>query len=266
MSVEQIKNSANIKRTTITIDTAFKTSGTNTNFSYTLNNSISDVRLIEITNMEVNNDAYNINDRQNTFNWTDSLGTTHDTTLVNDNHSMYTLARTIQDDMNTQKTEGGFNHIVKYNGTGTVTFTSYLGITPFDLNFSINPNTNLASVFGFAVTDFTGTTTYSGSEPLDLVYTKNIFIGSTNLMLNAFDKSEISNGSTHVLTKMELEADYGDILYYDKIVPIRSSISSLTAIDIRLTDDANDEVELENGKFKITLDIYSRIFNNGFSI
>ena len=266
MSVEQIKNSSNIKKTTITIDSIFKTSGTNTNFSYTLNNSISDVRLVEITNMEINNDAFNINDSQNTFNWTDSLGVTHDTTLINDNHSIYTLLRTIQDDMNSQKTEGGFNHILKYNGTSHVTFTSWLGITAFDLNFSINPTTNLTTVLGFGVTDFTGETTYTSSLPIDLIYSKNIFIGSTNLMLNAFDNSEISNGSTHVLTKMELSDHYGEVSFYDKVVPIRSKINTLSAIDIRLTDDSGNEAVLEDGKFKITLDIYSRLFNNGFSI
>jgi len=266
MSVKQIKNSSNIKKTTITIDSEFKSSGTSTNFVYTLNNTISNVRLVEVTNMEVNNDAFNINDFQNTFNWTDSLGVTHDTTLTNDNSSVYTMLRTIQNDMNSQKTQGGFNHIVKFNGTDEVTFTSFFGITDFALNFTVNPTTNLASVLGFAQTDLSGSTSYSSSLPIDFVYTKNIFIGSTNLMLNAFDTSEISNGSTHVLTKMELDSDYGEVLYFNKVIPIRSSISSLTSIDIRLTDDNNNEVALENGKFKITLDIYSRVFDNGYSI
>ena len=85
-------------------------------------------------------------------------------------------------------------------------------------------------------------------------------------MLNAFDTSEISNGSTHVLTKMEIDASYGDTIFYEPNVPIRNKINNLSSVDIRLTDDSGQEVLLSRGGFKITFDIYSRLFNNGFSI
>ena len=264
MSVEQIKNSSNIKKTTVTVCVEDKTSGTDTNFTYNLSNSISDVRLIEITNIEVINDAYN-----NTMNWTDSLGVTHDLVLQNSNRSASFLIRQLQTQMEADKDNSGLtlvNYTVRFDEVDTITFGTYQGATRFDLNFSLNTDTNIANSLGFGTTDFTGSTKYSSQFPIDLNYSKNLFIGSTNLMLGAFDTSEISNGSTHVLTKIEINGDYGEVIFNKDRVPIRSKIDTLSTIDIRLTDDAGRDYLLERGKFTITFDIYSRIFNGGFSI
>ena len=266
MSVEQIKNAANIKKTTVTLDSEFKTSGTNNNFIYNLVTPITDVRLVEITDIEFSNDAYNINDYQNTINWTDSTGITQVTTLQNSHRSIDFLIRQLQNGMNVDKTQGNINYTIRYDQVDTVTISSFEGITSFDLNFSINTTSSMASILGFGTTDFTGTTTYSSEFPMDLFYTKNIFIGSTNLAEGAFDSSEISNGASNVLSKVEINANYGDIIFNDKKVDIRNKISSLSSIDIKLTDDTGQLFLLERGKFKITFDIYSRIFNGGFSI
>jgi hypothetical protein len=269
MSVEQIKNSANIKKTTVTVCVEDKTTGTDTNFTYNLSNSISDVRLIEITNIEVINDAYNNNDYNNSMNWTDSLGVTHDLVLQNSNRSAGFLIRQLQTQMEADKDNSGLtlvNYTVRFDEVDTITFGTYQGVTRFDLNFSLNTDTNIANSLGFGTTDFTGSTQYSSQFPIDLNYSKNLFIGSTNLMLDAFDTSEISNGSTHVLTKVEINQDYGDLIFNKDRVPIRSKIDILSTIDIRLTDDEGRDYLLERGKFTITFDIYSRIFNGGFSI
>ena len=266
MSVEQIKNSSNIKKTTVTIDNDFKTSGTNTNFVYDLSTTIADVRLIEVKNIELNFDAYNINERSNLFNWTDQLGITHDIELLPGNRSSNVLCRELQDHMNDQRTNNSAAYmVIPDKSSDTIIITTYDGITTFDLNFA-TPTSTMADSLGFSVTNFTGSTQYEGILPMDLIYTENIFVGSTNLMLDAFDTSEISNGATHVLTKMEINADYGDTIFYEPNVPIRNKINSLSSIDIRLLDDSGQEVLLPRGGFKITFDIYSRLFNNGFSI
>lgn len=266
MSVKQIKNSANIKKTTLTIDNAFKTSGTNANFVYDLATTIADVRLVEIRNIELNYDSYNINSRNNLFNWTDQLGITHDITLVEGSRSANIFLRELQDNMNAQRTnKSAAFMVIPDPNSDTVSFETFDGITTFELNFA-TPTSTMADVLGFGATNFTGTTRYEGTLPMNLIYTENIYIGSTNLMLNAFDKSEISNGSTHVLTKMEINAEYGETVFYEPNIPIRSKIKNLSSIDIRLTDDTGGEALLPRGDFKITFDIYSRLFNNGFSI
>ena len=266
MSVEQIKNAANIKKTTVTIDSEFRTSGTDNNFVYNLVTPITNVRLVEITNIELNNDSYNNNDYANTMNWTDSTGVTQIITLQNSNRSTNFFIRAIQNGMNTQKTQGNINYTVRYDEVDTITISSFEGVTAFDLNFSVNTTSSIASLIGFGVTDYTGTTSYSSVLPIDMFYTKNVFIGSTNLAQNAFDSSEISNGASNVIDKLEINADYGDIIFADKKTDIRNQISSLSSIDIKLTDDNGQLYLTENGKFKITFDIYSRVFSGGFSI
>ncbi len=268
MSVEQIKNAANIKKTTVTVDAEFRTSGTDNNFVYNLVTPITDVRLVEITNVEFNNDAYNNNDYNNTMNWADSLGITHDLTLQNSNRSVDFLIRQIQTQMNSDKTLGItlVSYTVRYDEVDTITFGTMEGVTRFDLNFNLNTDNNISNILGFGTTAFTGSTFYSSQFPIDMMYSKNIYIGSTNLGQNAFDTSEISNGASNVLGKIEVNGDYGDIIYSDKQIDIRNQISSLSSIDIKLTDDNGQLFLLENGKFKVTFDIYSRVFNGGFSI
>ena len=82
MSVEQIKNSANIKRRTVTIDSDIGVTGPVNNFIYDLSTTISDVRLIEVTDVEFNLDAYNVNDYQNNITLVDTLGVTHSIEIV----------------------------------------------------------------------------------------------------------------------------------------------------------------------------------------
>lgn len=264
MSVEQIKNSSNIKKTTITVDSEFKTSGTNTNFTYNLSNQISDVRLFEIRNIELINDSYNINSYQNNFIWTDSTGVTHGINLTENNYTIYNLMKTIQDEMNSQETDRLAKYTLRLVNTDKVKFEAYYGTTSFDLDFTTT--NSIGNVIGFGTTTFTGTTTYTSFNPIDLNYTKNLYIGSTNLAVSAFDTSEISNGATNIISKIQLDANFGDVIFDDKKSAIRNNINTLSTIDIRLIDDNANEIDLQMGKFKITLDIYNRIFNNGFSI
>lgn len=269
MSVEQIKNSANIKKTTIIINAEDRTTGTDTKFTYNLGTTITDVRLIEITNVELINDAYNTNNYQNTMNWTDSLGVTHDLILQNSNRSVDFLIRQIQSQMNADKDNTGItlvSYTVRYDEVDTITFGTFQGTTRFDLNFSLNTDTNIANMLGFGTTDFTGSTSYSSQFPIDLFYSKNLFIGSTNLAEGAFDSSEISTGASNVLTKIEIDQEFGYLIFNNNKISIRNKISSLSTIDISLTDDRGRNYLLENGKFTISLDIYSRVFNGGFSI
>jgi len=264
MSIEQIKNSSNIKKNTVVVDSEFKTTGTNTNFTYNLSNPINDVRLIEILNIEFNNDATNINNYSDNFTWTDTTGVTHNLSLTHDNYTIYNLMKTIQNEMNSQETDKASKYTLRLSNTDKVIFQSYYGITSFDLDFNVN--NSIGDIIGFGITTFTGTTTYTSPNPIDMNYTKNLFVGSTNIAQSAFDISEISNGISNMIDKIQINKDYGDIIFSDKEKTIRNNINTLSTIDIRLLDDDGNDIDLQRGKFKITFDIYSRVFNNGFSI
>ena len=215
-------------------------------------------------NIEFNNDATNINNYADNFTWSDSTGITHNISLTHDNYTIYNLMKTIQEEMNSLETDKGAKYTLRLTNTDNVTFQSFYGITSFDLDFTVN--NSIADIIGFGVTTFTGTTTYTSTNPIDLNYTKNLFVGSTNIAGSAFDVSEISNGISNMIDKIQINNDYGDVIFSNKKKTIRNNISSLSTIDIRLLDDNGNEIDLQRGKFKITLDIYSRVLNNGFSI
>ena len=264
MSVEQIKNSSNIKKTTVMVDSDFKTSGNRNNFTYNLVTPITDVRLVEITSVEFNNDSYNINDYRNSFNWRDNSGVTRDITLTKKSSSIDILTEDIETAMNSSKSSTGVNYMVRYT-EDKVTFSTYEGVT-FNLNFSVTED-SIGPMLGFSNgVDKINLTSYTSDFPMDINYTTNLFIGSTNLTQGAFDSSEISNGISNILDKIEIKSEYGEIIFSDKIKNIRNKISSLSTIDIVLKDDEGQLFLTETGKFKITFDIYSRIFSGGFSI
>ena len=264
MSIEQIKNAANIKKITVTVDSDFKTSGTRNNFTYNLVTPITDIRLVEITNVELNNDTYNINDYRNSFNWRDHSGVTRNITLTKKSSSIDILTEDIENAMNGAKSSTGSNYMVRYSDD-KVTFSTYEGVT-FNLNFSVTQN-SIGPLLGFTNgVDKINLSSYTSDFPFDINYTTNLFIGSTNLAQGAFDSSEISNGVSNILDKLEINAEYGEIIFSDKKKSIRNKINSLSTIDIVLKDDTGQLYLTEKGNFKITFDIYSRVFNNNFSI
>ena len=265
MSFDTIKNSANIKKNTIIINANNRTSGTETNFVYNLGTTITDVRLIDIKTVEIENNTNNINSLQNTFNWSDSTGVTHDTTLSTNNYNIYDLVETIQTDLNATEPDTDMDYTVTFDDQNKITFLTTLGTTSFDLNFGVTEN-SIANILGFSDTTLTGTTTYTSDSTVNLYYTKNFYIGSTNLIENAFDSSEVSSGVSNLLLQLPLKEDYGDILIEYPNINIRNKISSLSSIDIQLKDDNNNDLSLISGNLIITLDIYSRVFNNSFSI
>ena len=264
MSITQIKNSANIKKTNITVNSDFRTTGGRNNFTYNLVNPITDVRLVEITNMNISYDAYNINSLQNAFNWTDASGITHDVLLTESNYSLSLLKTTIQDNFNATRTNGNITYTVINNTTDKLTFSAG-GVTTFNLNFGITED-SIGSLLGFTSVNKTGSTSYTSDFPVNLHYTSCIYIGSTNLGLNAFDTEEQSNGTTHTIAKLDIDADFGDIIFNNSHISIRNKIPLLSTIDITLKDDQGRDAVLQEGGFRITFDIYSRIFNNSYNI
>ena len=266
MSVSQIKNSPNIKKTSVTIDSVFRSSGTPTNFTYDLSTTIENVRMIEVGNIEFVNNGYNINQYQRHFNYTDTLGVTHQFTIANGTESISSLVRDLQSGINSSKTNGVQDFIVRFDDVDRILFSTVLGSTTFELNFSQNPNSTLAPLLGFGITDYTGSTQYISPNPINLNYTTNLYIGSTNLSQDLFDLTEVSNGASNVIRKIQVEKEFGEIIFIKEKIPIRTKIDSLSTIDITIKDDQNRDAEFENANFKITIDIYSRVFNNAYSL
>lgn len=266
-SIEVIRNSDSITRTTVIIDSAYRTSGTSSRFTYDLGVTLESVKLIDIKGINFVNVIKNVNENNNGINWVDGLGVTHNNEIPIGNYSDVTLCRAISTLM-TENTSASEYYIcsidrdlstfVISNGTGNA----------FDLNFGISSSVSIGTIIGLGTTNYLGITTITGSEILNLTSTKAIYVGSTVIAQNATDNVNSSNGVSNVLERYNVGGIFGSIIVSQAILPIKQNNPTITEIDISLFDDLGRELlipnDTTNGYFNITLDIYSGIFDLTF--
>ena len=265
MSISSLTDSANMKLTKIIIDSDDRTSGTNTNFTYNLGTTIENIRLINIRGIEFENLLYNINDYQNSLIFVSPLGVTSNIILTNSIYSITRLSLALENELNAVA-DGNTVFKVNFDDYEKITISSVKGITPFSLNFT--GATAIGDVLGIDANEYVGITSLTGNNPINLSYTKNLFIGSTTLGENKFDEFIVSNGASNVIKHVDVRNNFGDILHDDEQtnINLRKEIPALTSIDIKIVDDRNRLAQLNNASIVISLDIYSRIYNNSFSI
>lgn len=265
MSFSTITDSSNMKRTSIIIDSTDRISGTNTNFTYNIGTTIENIKLITLKGVEMENLLYNINDYQNSLIFVSPLGVTSTITLDNSIFSITRLSLELEEKLN-ELTDSNAAFKVNFDDFEKVRISTVKGITPFSLNFT--GATSIGNVLGFGSNEFVGITAATGSNPLNLSYTKNLFIGSTILGENKYDDFILSNGASNIIKHIDINNNFGDIIHDDQDLSInlRKEIPALTTIDFKIVDDRNREPPLNNANIIISLDIYSRIFNNSFGI
>jgi phosphotransferase system IIB component len=265
MSVNTIQNSSNMKLTQLIIDSNDRTSGNNSKFTYDLGTTIEDIRLINIKSVSFENLIYNINTYQNSFIFTSPLGVTNTINIPDSIYSITRLSLLLEDELNAIS-DSNTRFRVNFDDFEKVTINTVKGITPFSLNFT--GATSIGDVLGFGSNEYNGITTLTGTNPLNLSYTKHIYLGSTILGENSFDRFILSNGASNIIKKINLDKNFGDIIQDDQMtnINLRKDITALTTLDFNIVDDRNRSPPLNNANIIITLDIYSRIFNNSYSI
>lgn len=263
-TIEQIKNSAVVTRTTTVIDSLFRTEGSSSDFNIQLGTTITDIKLIEIKSINFVNVINNINTSNNLINWVDSLGVTHNNSIQTGNYVDTTLCNAISSLLTENTTEAEFYTCSVDRVNNTFIIENKTGNT-FDLNFGISGSNSIGDVIGFGTTNYVGVTKQVGPELLNLYPTKSLFIGSTALSNNAIDNTLLFNNVTNVIAKFDIKGVYGSILTSQREIAIKQNDPILTEIDIRLYDDKGNIIILPtdttNGYFQITLDIYSGIFD-----
>ncbi len=265
MSIQQIKNSSNIKKTTVVIDYNYAQSGTPVDFIYQIPTEIQDIRLVEVTNVDFTNDSYNVNVYNNSINFTDSLSVNHTIFIPEGNYYIDSLLEAVQEQLNIANTDGSVIYTVSLNVNDRVAITTYRGIESFTLDWT--SSTTLRDVLGFLPEVQTGSTIYVGAKTPDLIYSKKLYIESTTLSItDRFDMYDTSIGTTSVIKDVSINSNYGSII--SDVIPsnFRTSKDSIELIDIFLRDDFGRPFLLSNDNFKLTMDIYSRVFSGGFSI
>jgi hypothetical protein len=263
-TVDQIRNSAVVTRTTIVIDSKFRTSGSSSDFNMDLGVTITDIKLIDIRAINFVNVVNNVNEDNHFINWVDGLGVTHNDELTNGNYVDTTLCEAISTLLTENTTAAEFytcsvdrvnNTFILENGTGNV----------FDLNFGISGDTSIGNIIGFGTTNYSGITSQTGPELLNLYPSRSLYIGSTAISNNATDNILLFNGVDDAIIKLDIKGIFGSIQTSERVIEIKQNDPTLTNIDIRLYDDNGDIIILPsdstNGYFSITVDIYSGIFD-----
>ena len=266
-SVEQIKNSSVVTKTTVSIDTFFRTSGDVNNFTFDLGTTLTDVKLIEILNVDFVNILNNINTNNNKLNWIDNLGVTHFSELTAGNYNLDSLFDEISDVLSSASTSGTF-YTVGFNfNTNLTTISNTTGVT-FDLNFGVSADESIGPILGFGITNYLGITTVTSDKTIDLLPTKQIFIGSTKIVEGAQDTTILSNGISNICYGFNVDNVFGNVIIREAPRSIKNNIPAITSLDFTLKDDAGNLLnipdnanEADTGIFGITLDIYAGIFD-----
>jgi len=263
MSFLEIKNASNIKRNTISINSAERTTGTRNDFTYDLPTPITDVRLITLNSVEFPQTIYNIREINNSFTFISPLGVTHSISLTPSTYDLPRLLETLVDKIEAVA-DGGVDIEIFFDDYEYFTFVSVGGVTSFGLDFGIT--NSIGSVLGISEQSFFGITTLTSVEPINLITDKNLYICSSALTTNTYDTTTTSSGISNVLTKVQLNENFGGLISINREVNIRNKIASLSSIDISLRDKQNNIIEIQNDNITLTFDIYSRVFNNPFTV
>ena len=265
-TVQQIKNSSVVTKTTIVIDSKFRTTGDINNFTYDIGTTITDVKLVEILSTDFVNVLSNVDTTNNKLNWADSLGVTHLDEVPVGNYTILTLMSEIGVVMNSSTTDAGQYIASADFNTGQITIENDDRVA-FDLLFGTSSIESVGPILGFGATNFLQITSQEGDEILSLYPTKHIYIGSTALTDEATDTILMSNGISNIAYIVDVDGIYGDILHQDKPRDIKLDIPALKVIDIKMYDDNGvllvipDTVNEDKGTFTIIMDVYSGIFD-----
>ncbi len=263
-TIDQIRNSSVVTKRTIEVDSIFKTSGINSNFTFDIGITIDNVQLVDVKGIHFINVINNVDVNNNKLNWVDGLGVTHFNEISVGNYDDVTLCNAISSllDTNTTAVEFYTCNVDRVNTTFVIANTVN---NSFDLLFGITSDKSLGRIIGFGITNYYGITSQTGPEILNLNATKGLYIGSTTLRENSTDIYQVSNGATNILNRYNIPGFFGDTVSDRTLISIKQPNISLRELDFRLLDDAGVELimptDSNNDYFSITLDIYSGIFD-----
>jgi len=266
-SIEQIKNSSVVTKTTIDIDTFFRTSGDVNNFTFDLGTTIEEVQLIEILAINFVNILNNIDSSNNKINWVDNSGVTHFDELEPGNYSLDTLFTEISNVMSESSSINAFYTVAFNFNTNKTTINNTNGVT-FDLNFGVSADETIGDILGFGTTNYVGITEITSDQTLEVIPTKKIYIGSTTIAEGATDTILLSNGVSNVCYGFNVDNVFGNVIIREVPRSIKNNITALTSLDFTLRDDNGDLLKIPSdvnetttGIFSITLDIYAGVFD-----
>ena len=199
--------------------------------------------LIGLTNLTIPNTIYNFNSNNNTITFTQ--GTTEAVSVTVGNYS----ATTLKDALNTAITAAGLDITVSFdeeNALFTFTGGSAFTIDSATMFRQLGLKYQLPTASG---------TTYTATQVCDFAGVTNLYVRIRNVSMNNLD----SRGATsNIIASIVNNVNYGDYIFYTppEVLYFQINEQQLSHIDIELTDQEGNIIDLNGASFNMTLSVH----------
>ena len=199
--------------------------------------------LIGLTNLTIPNTIYNFNSSNNSITFTQ--GTTETVSVSVGNYS----ASTLTDALNTAITAEGLDITVSFDEENAVfTFTGGSA-------FTIDSATMFRQLGLKDQLPTTSSTSYTATQVCDFAGATNLYVRIRNLSMNNLD----SRGKTsNIIASIVNNVNYGDYIFYTppEVLYFMISEQQVSHIDIEITDQEGNLIQLNGASFNMTLSIH----------
>ena len=222
----------------ILINSADRNVGTTSNFTYQLLYAITNPTNIAMETIQIWNTQYTIDARNNKLYWTDGASVAHTSTIPSGTYTATALATAIETVLNTDDTNGDTYTVTFSTVTGKMTIAN--GGSNFALTFGTNTTYSIAYVIGFANTNKSSSSSYTGENVVNLntkYYTIHCnFVDNCTYQANSVSSSWI----------VPVNCSWGDLIVYSPHLAksFKTNQTEISTMQIFVKDDRGYIVDL----------------------
>jgi hypothetical protein len=243
-----------MKRTTVIINSANKTSGSVNDFKISLPpaRTLKNVRSIEVHNIELPFSWYPITSANNTIAFTDDIPNDYTCTITPGNYTGDELASEIQTKMSAEL--AGFT--VTYNPK-TLKFTIANGSDDFELIYT---TTTASKLIGLDE-DSGVVATWTSDNIINLSGTNHVYLISHKLSQGR-DQAIVDNTLKDIFIRIPVDEGFGNVIRYKTEASQTATIQyqnnfNITEIDFSLVDEDFVALDLNGLNYTVELWVYS---------
>jgi len=199
--------------------------------------------LIGLNNLTIPNTIYNFNSSNNSITFTQ--GTTETISVSVGNYS----ATTLKDALNTAITAAGLDITVSFDEDNAV--FSFTGGSAFTID-----SATMSRQLGLKEQlPTSSSTSYTATRVCDFAGATNLYVRIRNLSMNNLD----SRGNTSsIIASIVVNTNYGEYIFFSSpdILYFMISENKISHLDIEITDQEGNVVDLNGSSFNMTLSVH----------
>lgn len=197
--------------------------------------------LIGLTNLTIPNTIYNFSSSNNTITFTQSA-TTQVVTITSGNYSASSLVEALNTAITLNITVSFDEDNAVFTFTGTSAFT----IDSATMFRQLGLKDQLPTASG---------TTYTSTHVCDFAGTTSLYIRIRNVSMNNLDSR---GATTNIIASIVNNVNYGDYIFYTppEVLYFQINEQQLSHIDIEITDQEGNIIDLNGSSFNLTLSVH----------